>query len=214
MITATHFAYKGFMIKIELDQNPQDPREDENVTVMACFSKRHNLGDKDHGYDANDYANWEQMSEAIIKQENVAAILPVYMYDHGGITIRTTPFDCQWDSGQLGFIWITRKSVSANLGWKRITKKRVKELEATLVQDVATYDSYLTGEVYGYTIIAPDGEPTEHSCWGFYGDSVKENGYAVNEARLIIDSLVDDAKRLALPENRHDQMSLGIPGVP
>ena len=121
------YDHKGFTINIERDEHPQNPREEcDNITVMACFHKRYTLGDKDHGYDANNYANWEQMGEAIVKQEDVAAILPLYMYDHGGITIRTTPFDCQWDSGQVGFIWITRKSVSANLGWKRITQKLIK----------------------------------------------------------------------------------------
>ena len=77
------------------------------------------------------------------------------------------------------------------------------------------YDAYLTGDVYGYAIVDPDGQPISTSCWGFYGYSeIAENGHVVNEAKQIINVLVKDAKRLALPENRHDQLALGIPSVP
>jgi hypothetical protein len=32
-------------------------------------------------------------------------ILPLYLYDHGGITISCSPFSCPWDSGQVGWIY-------------------------------------------------------------------------------------------------------------
>jgi hypothetical protein len=186
------YQHKGFTIRIEREENPQNPREEwDNVTNMICFHRRYILGDKNHNYNVDDYANWEQLKDAIIKQEDVVQILPIYMYGHSGITIKTTPFNCPWDSGQIGFIWITRKSVLENFGWKRLTKKRIIELENTLIQDVAIYDAYLTGDVYGYVIVGPDEKPTEHSCWGIYGDSeIKEDGCVVNEARYIINNLM------------------------
>lgn len=35
------------------------------------------------------------------------AMLPLFLYDHSGITMSTGPFHCPWDSGQVGFIYMT-----------------------------------------------------------------------------------------------------------
>jgi hypothetical protein len=98
-----------------------------------------------------------------IKKEHVEAyvnkhyfILPLYLYDHSGITISTKPFGCPWDSGQVGFIFADREC------------KEYDDMLAGLTAEVETYDSYLTGDVYGYTIEDQDGNVV-HSCWGFYG---------------------------------------------
>ena len=32
---------------------------------------------------------------------SVAIVQPLYLYDHGGITMNTTGFSCSWDSGQV-----------------------------------------------------------------------------------------------------------------
>ena len=45
-------------------------------------------------------------------QEKVSTkiiILPLYLYDHSGISMKTTPFSCQWDSGQVGWIYVEKK---------------------------------------------------------------------------------------------------------
>ena len=33
--------------------------------------------------------------------------LPVYLYDHSGLVLQTTPFSCPWDSGHVGIIYTT-----------------------------------------------------------------------------------------------------------
>lgn len=42
--------------------------------------------------------------------EERVVMLPLYLYDHGGITINTTGFHCPWDSGQVGWIHTTVKN--------------------------------------------------------------------------------------------------------
>lgn len=44
-------------------------------------------------------------------------ILPLYLYDHGGITMSTGPFSCPWDSGQLGWIYALKQRFIDETGW-------------------------------------------------------------------------------------------------
>jgi len=76
------------------------------------------------------------------KSENIC-ILPLYLYDHSGITMRTSPFSCQWDSGQVGFIYCTKERCD-ELG------ADFSKAEDCLRAEVEEYDQYLTGDVYGY----------------------------------------------------------------
>ena len=103
--------------------------------------------------------------ESIIEKALVGAvILPLYLYDHGGITINTSGFSCPWDSGQIGYIYMTRETIFKEYGGKRLTKKLRTRAESLLRSEVETYDQYIRGEVYGY-VADDDGE----SCWGFFG---------------------------------------------
>lgn len=44
-------------------------------------------------------------------------ILPLYLYDHGGITISTRPFSCPWDSGQVGYIYASKDKFRKETGY-------------------------------------------------------------------------------------------------
>jgi hypothetical protein len=78
--------------------------------------------------------------------------LPLFLYDHSGITMSTGRFSCPWDSGQVGFIYVSREKVREEYGWKVITKKREEKIVEILRDEVKTYDQYLTGDVYGYIV--------------------------------------------------------------
>ena len=80
--------YKGYTINIEKDLDPLNPRtEFDNLGKMVCFHDRYDLGDKDHGINHNDFNSWKEMFDHIKRTEIVAVILPLYLYDHSGITI-------------------------------------------------------------------------------------------------------------------------------
>ena len=74
---------------------------------MIAFHRRYDLGDK-HSIKHEDYDGWDEMETALEKKFD-AVILPLYLYDHSGITMNTTGFSCGWDSGQVGFICISKK---------------------------------------------------------------------------------------------------------
>lgn len=75
-------------------------------------------------------------------------ILPLYLYDHSGITMSTNRFNCPWDSGQVGYIYLTREKYEKETALE-FTIKAAHEI---LTGEVETYDYYLTGEVYGKTL--------------------------------------------------------------
>jgi hypothetical protein len=106
--------------------------------------------------------------------------LPLYLYDHSGITMSTGAFGCQWDSGQVGFIYVTIAKIKAEYDWKLLTKARRKKIEEYLRSEVKIYDDYLTGSVYGYTVERLDNATGEweqvDSCWGFFGYNPVESG--------------------------------------
>ena len=95
--------------------------------------------------------------------------MPLYLYDHSGLTISTSGFSCPWDSGQVGYIYITDADIRKEYGVKRISKQLRERVTQYLVNEVETYDKFLTGQVYCYTIENPEGEEID-SCWGFFDD--------------------------------------------
>lgn len=122
------------------------PREDcENLGKMVCFHKRYRLGDSGNPIDPSWFNSWREMEEYIDRKLNAMVILPVYMYDHSGITISTKPYDCPWDSGQLGFIYATRDDIVKWFERKRWSKTLYELTEKILEQEVEEYDRYLQG---------------------------------------------------------------------
>ncbi len=87
--------------------------------------------------------------------------LPLYLYDHSGITMSTGSFGDRWDSGQVGYIYTDKKTIidCGDCGGKirnekgnyvKITDKNWKKAAYQCMQgEVEEYDMYLTGEVYG-----------------------------------------------------------------
>jgi hypothetical protein len=141
---------KKYELKIEQDTDPMNPRTDwDNITTIVCFHKRYELGDKTD-YRTEDYDSWDEMKKQIKKDNKVLLIKPLYMYDHSGITISTSPFSCRWDSGQIGWVFISEKQLNTMCG--EDFKRGKKTLECIIDSEVKNYDEYLTGNVYQYTI--------------------------------------------------------------
>jgi hypothetical protein len=161
-------------LKVVHDSSPESPREWDNLGTMICFHNRYDLGDN-HNYNSDDYSGWEEMKQAIIKEENPAVILPLYMYDHSGISISTSPFSCRWDSGQIGFVLVSKKQALEEFGGVRVSSKKKVKIESIIEAEVETYTKYVEGEVYGFQIVDEDDEVID-SCYGFYGTDFATNG--------------------------------------
>ena len=121
--------------------------------------------------------------QELAERKNI--ILPIYLYDHSGITINNSGFHCPWDSGQIGWIYASHDEVKENYGV--INQESLENAENLLRSETSTYDSYIRGECYGYTI-EKDGEDID-SCWGFLGSFREALGY-------MKDNVADDLKYL------------------
>lgn len=93
-------------------------------------------------------------------------IMPLYLYDHSGLSIRTEPFLCPWDSGQVGWIYVPIARVKKEFGWRRLTGKRRRQIEQYLRGGVDQYDRYLSGQVFEFVLEDQD-EQILDACGGF-----------------------------------------------
>jgi hypothetical protein len=172
----------GHRVAVEHDPDPYNPRKkfDRLGTVLLVDSWRYNFGD--------DTASVEELREIYNDPDNIA--LPIYAYEHGGITINTTGFSCGWDSGQVGIVYMTKAQAVENWGKKIVTAKVREAAIKCLEAEIEELDNYLTGQVYGYCVYNPEGEEVE-SCWGFFGDS----DYCLGEGVSVAESLEAKAEK-------------------
>lgn len=159
---------------ISHEEYPLNPRSEwDNLGTMVCFHRRYDLGDK-HSYHHEDYSGWDEMRKALEKEFD-AVLLPLYLYDHSGITISTSSFSCRRDSGQVGFIGISKAKAREEYGWKNLSAKRIQKLTLYLEGEVETYDQYLTGDVFCFEVQDEEGNFID-ACGGFFGSNHKESG--------------------------------------
>ncbi len=170
--------YRGLTIKIYQDEDSEGPRDWDNLGTMICFHKKWKLGDKHK-------MTIEELLELVERKDVVA--LPLFLYDHSGITMNTTGFSCPWDSGKVGYIYVDEAKIRKEYNLldpsKKIHKDVITKVTEILRQEVKTYDDYLTGNIYGFVIEDKDREHID-SCWGFYGDFEK---HCLKEAKDIVD---------------------------
>lgn len=204
--------YKGYTIKVNHDEEPLNPRKefDCHNGQMVCWHRRYNLGD-DHDYrDFEDFAcsylgmdddkfynkfngDYDAISDALEKAGII--MLPLYLYDHSGITMNTGGFSCGWDSGQVGFVWTDMKRLQDNgHTWKKWTKARKEQVTSWLESEVEEFDNYITGNVFCYEVV-DDNDDSIDSCGGFYGSDFEESGL-LEFARSSVDFRIrEDLKK-------------------
>lgn len=153
--------------------------------------------------------------KAILDSFPELCILPLYLIDHGLISMRTSDYGDLWDSGQVGFICTTLQK--ANEMWcTSYDPKKASDVEAwkarakgELKDEVEVYSQFLEGDVYGVIIEEYTGPLSQfsarstsfadlESCWGFYDD---ESGEDFVESALSTDSeIIGDDEITAIRE--------------
>ncbi|WP_133621433.1 hypothetical protein [Hydromonas duriensis] len=192
---------KTYPIVVQQDDWPESPREWSNLGTMSCLHRRYKLGDEqlpisdyceamtDHlsvlAYERfiksefsskyldsdNDELNRAGLDRAQAWVEQNMIVLPLYLMDHSGLSMRTSPFGCSWDSGQVGFIFCTKDKARQELGVKRLTARHIERIELMLKNEVELYSNYLNGSVYCY-----HSDELDVSSGGFFGYDHDESG--------------------------------------
>jgi len=199
--------YRGFNINIHTDIDPLDPIDNHHwFGTMITWHRNYSLGHEQPKRDPDEFLQdlainadqslqdvilyWEELPHSKYAEKQIKTsiqrridkhyiILPLYLYDHSGITMRTSPFSCPWDSGQVGFIYVSNDKVKKEFNRKRMSKKLKQKAIDLMIGEVNTYDQYLTGEIFGYMIEPTDKNKSincDDSCWGFYGYDHEKSG--------------------------------------
>jgi hypothetical protein len=189
--------YKGYNIDIYYDTDPDNPRDWDNLGTIYT---RHRHFQPENSFD--DWFNEEEVFDDDLGklfrdsflEEYVA--LPIYLYEHGGATISTTPFSDRWDSGMVGIIAVPMSDARKQYEGtdEEVREKAEKQLQA----EIDTFDQYVRGEVYGFRVTTPPERRFElpevdESCWGFYGDGGLES--LMEYAKNAIDYRLENSEK-------------------
>jgi hypothetical protein len=170
-------------LRIIQDQHTPNPREDHDyMSTIATWHRTMVLGDVQPKEDPQDYL------EGLPKD---AIVRPLYMYEHGSIGLSLSnhgyPYDCPWDAGQVGYIWVSRERARKCLG-EGHEDPYLEELVIEAFQaEIDEYTHYLNGDCWGYVLEESHECPECHhthakeidSVWGFIGSTdPKQNGMA------------------------------------
>ena len=177
-------------LDIYIDEDPADPRSWDNAGVMVCWHNRYNLGDEQGFRDPDEFEEyWQEAGAGGLR-------LPLYLMDHSGLSMGCSDYGDPWDSGQVGWIYMSATDVAKEYGslvgsdWyeKYHPGKTLDEVVIEMLKgEVETYSQYLEGQVYGFDLVSiePNGDDgfgayqgegeSIETCWGFYGDP-SENG--------------------------------------
>jgi len=141
--------------------------------------------------------NWRAAyyNRIVEKLDELFVINELYLYDHSGITMRCIPFACHWDSGRVGFIYVSKARAAETYDIKPEDFPLVRQcwdngqcvdcefqsfeqfVSYYLKCEVEIYNQYLTNEVYDYILYNENNDEID-SCGGFYGRDYKINGIA------------------------------------
>lgn len=157
--------YKGFEIEIEQDEFVESPREwCDCFGTMVCWHRRYDLGDGN--------ANPDNLSptDFLKTLPKGSLVYGLWLLDHSGLSMRMgQSFSVidpgEWDSGQVGFIYVTPENIRKEFSIptnKKITKKIKEEARKILEAEVHVYSQYLEGDVWYFNT-------SFDSIHGFYG---------------------------------------------
>lgn len=216
MILADEYEHAG--VKVEIHQEDEgaeyaNPRDHDNLGIMFCWHPDYILGDEQFGqFGGREDLAFHQMEDAVryLQDERGAlVILPLFLLDHSGITIRAgEPIlgdpgkganqermmsrgrfmgdDRGWDTTHVGFIFTNQEKLDETGAPPEDAIKQLRE-------EVKEYDLYLTGQVYGY-IVGKD-TPFEESCFGFVCDLCSDDAYVHEAAKEAAEGVAEKLER-------------------
>lgn len=140
-----------FTIDFIQDDYPVDPRE--NADTVICSANRKEFGDINLGICPKRSTPHLEVFKRHLKQSNLCIQDVVYslvfLNEYNGYELSTKPFLNSWDSGQLGYIYITRQDARKRLNVSRLTKRNTFYIVDTYFRrELDVFTDYLNGEVY------------------------------------------------------------------
>lgn len=195
-----------FKVSVEYDDGDISPRDDDNFGIISAKYRDYRLADKGHedpyltarellcDFISEDDLDDMTFNDMVLKiQENhrdTICLLPLFVYDHGSITISTgylSGYD-RWDTSYVGFIYTTKERFEKLHGKSENWYQDAKEI---LKSEVNLFDRYLRNDYYmvmieklivveekcphcGEVIKTYEVWEEVDSCGGFYIDNLED----------------------------------------
>lgn len=160
----------GEILAIYPDEDYEFFRDLDVLGHMYCWHKRYDLGmphDFEQPYDLFASFGCDGVHDAIAKGH---VVVPIYLYDHSGLALSSSPFSCPWDSGQIGYYVITKEQMIKEYGDDPEAEDRAFKYALGMIEG---YGHAVAGEVYSACIY--NNEEDYHddivadSCCGYLG---------------------------------------------
>ena len=175
------FEHDGMTVVLCSDPDAPSPRDsDGNLATIAHWHRHANVGDRR----IEPVGLLSLVRKLKAEGDEVLAILPVWIYQHGSIALRAAPsrpgypFNCQWDAGQVGWAYVTRRQAEA-AGCKPGETHSYKDsagehvvtydkafFQKAIADEVELFDLWANGGFSGYMVVDKHGDVVD-SCWGF-----------------------------------------------
>ena len=174
---------KRYEVRQEIDVI--NPRKMEGKIGHFTFAYRvYNLDDEDQKFDISAYGSWKEVEEMLKEVRGAYLVLCVSMTDHSGQTIYIGQPRDAWDSGIIGFCWMSKEEIVDLFG--DLSQQSLEQAEKALEEEVRRYDNWRNGEIYEAVIYDEGGE----ICDQFGGFESEEEATEYAE-RLIADDYCD-----------------------
>lgn len=187
-----------YILEIEQDDNAINPREWWQLGRIVIFSNKYK-----YLADNNDFEDVEEFKD--FAKNNEVVYLPIYLLDHGVISISCSSFSCTWDSGQIGYIYTTKEDIMIVYGAYNEDARKIAN--KNLINEIEEYNMYLTGDMYRYTLTEKKhykkiyindtnrdeefgyDEEIIDCCGNFFGTDIENNGLLDEIPNHIIEEL-------------------------
>jgi len=156
-----------YALMVQQDDILINPRElDEPLGTMVCFHRRYALGDRHDFADKDAFlqklyldtvgntpegeASYEKLVDSFSNERAADNALldvisekyivqPLYLLDHSGLAMQTTSFHDPWDSGQVGWIYVSKEAVQKAFEISELTEDDLQKARAMLDRKTANW---------------------------------------------------------------------------
>lgn len=151
-------------LEIVQDDCTYSPRENANAGIL-CISNK-NVTNETDDFKVEDHKDWDGVERWLQTKKGAIAMLPVFVYDHGGITISTTPsWDC-WDERHVGYYYTTKQNFQDCVGGE-LDANNIKQV---LESEIKELNQYFRGDVYAFKITNKLGNVIDF-CGSYYNEA-------------------------------------------
>lgn len=131
------------VVKIEYDGFVSNPRENDELVNMVIWHK--SIPSDEHNFEnPTEFMEWYNSQE-----DQKLMIKPLFAHVHGNISLSTTMFSCPWDSGQIGYAYITQHAADSVIGFGNYDSE---SLSKSIENSLKAYQYFLNGECYSVEI--------------------------------------------------------------